>query len=471
MNIKIKLANNSLWAILASVFLIVFVLFDISKNNQNNTDNLFIDAENAYNVGDYSKSKKLFQIIVANSPNDLFANIRIADILTKAKKYDSAIEYINLIKDVNTTSDAVILQKLAENYFYKKNYAKSEELITASLNLNRNNLFLIKMMSNIHLIQGNYQDALTFLSTFDEDLLNDDLLFNKRIIQIYNKSLENSSSTNFEDMTLQNLFIKIENNLEDYNATDTKIFGATNICFELLQYNYFELAKPFSEDIINYNKYMDHGYFYKALSLLSLGYTSEAQELFKQAYSIKDSNVDNSLMVVLTNIVLNQSDQIDDSLEKLSKVLLEQDKYKLMEILKYANDNQKGLLALKIFEKFPQYLNDDLISIYFKVKFNAINDNYNNLLGDINRLFAESHYLNDRQKALLLGIKGYIIAKETNPIAGKDLILQGLELDNYSTFCYYFLSKVNLLQNDKVSYDINYAKAKEFDLYQELKYE
>mgnify|MGYP001360958323 CR=1 FL=1 len=471
MNIKIKLANNSLWAILASIFLIVFVLFDISKNNQSNTDNIFIDAENAYNVGDYSKSKTLFQKIVANNPNDLFPKIRIADILTKAKKYDSAIEYINSIKDVNTTNDAVVLQKLAENYFYKKNYDKSEELINASLNINKNNLFLIKMMTNIQLIQGNYQDAQAFLSTFDETLFNDDLLFNKRIIQIYNKSLENSSGTNFKDMTLQNLFIKIENNLEDYNATDTKIFGATNICFELLQYNYFELAKPFSEDIINYNKYMDHGYFYKGLSLLSMGYTSEAQELFKQAYSIKDSNVDNSLMVVLTNIVLNQSDQIDDSLEKLSKVLLEQDKYKLMEILKYANDNQKGLLALKIFEKFPQYLNDDLVSIYFKVKFNAINDNYNNLLGDINRLFAESHYLNDRQKALLLGIKGYIIAKETNPIAGKDLILQGLELDNYSTFCYYFLSKVNLLQNDKVSYDINYAKAKEFDLYQELKYE
>lgn len=471
MNIKIKLANNSLWAILASIFLVVFVLIDISRNSQNNTDNIFIDAENAYSVGDYAKSKYLFLQIVKNDPKDLLSNLRIADILTKVKKYDSSIEYINSLKDVDISNDSVILQRLAENYYYKKDYSKSEELIKTSLSINKNNLFLIKMMSNIQLIQGKYKDALTFLSTFDESIFDDDLLFNKRIIQIYNNSLENSSGTNFADMTLQNLYIKIENNLEDYKATDKKIFGATNICFELLQYNYFELAKPFAEDIISYNKYMDHGYFYKGVSLLALGYPLEAQELFKQAYSIKDTNVNNSLMVVLTNVALNQTDQIDDSLEKLSKVLLEQDKYKLMEILKYANDNQKSLLALKLFEKFPQYLNDDLVAIYFKVKFNAINGNYTDLLGDINRLFAESHYLNDRQKALLLGIKGYIIAKDTNPIAGKELVLQGLELDKYSHFCYYFLSKINLLQNDKLSYDINYAKAKEFDLYQELKYE
>jgi hypothetical protein len=362
-------------------------------------------------------------------------------------------------------------QKLAENYFFKKDYVKAEELIKTSLATNENNIFLIKMMLEIHLIQSKYQDALTFISTFDETIFDDELLFYKRIIQINNNDLQNSSTTNFIDKTIQNLFIKIENNLVDYKSSDKKIFGAINICFELLQYNYFDLAKPFAEDIIYQNKYMETGYFYKGVSLLALDYPIQAQELFKQAYTINSSNIDSALMIVLTNIVLEETDQIDASLDQLGKVMTDGDKYKFIELLKYTNEHQKTLLVNQLFQKFPQYFEGDLTAIYLKVKSNAINNNYEGLLGDINKIFAESHYLNDKQKAILLGIKGYIIAKETNPIAGKDLILKGLVLDKYSHFCYYYLAKINLLQNDKLSYDINNNKSKDFDLFQELKYE
>jgi len=471
MNIKIKLANNSLWAVVLSIALVVFVLFDASKNNRGNTDNLYINAENAFVIGDYSKSKELFEQIIADNPKDLLANIRISEILTKVRKYDLSIDYLNNLVKQHNIDENLIKQQLAENYYYKKDYIKAEELINATLITNKNNLFLIEMMLNINLLQGRYLDALTFISTFDESIFDDHLLFYKRIIQIYNNVLEKSSDTNFKDKTIQNLFLKIENNLEDYKLADKKVFGATNICFELLQYNYFELSKPFAEDIITYNNYMDYGYFYKGLSALSTDYPLLAEELFKQSFVVKDTNPNSALMLVLTNIVLDQSDQIDSSLEQLNKIITPDEKYKLIEILKYSNQYQKSTLGKKLFDKFPQYLSDDLTAVYFRVKFNAINGNFDNLLGDINRLFAESHYLNDKQKALLLSIKGYIIAKDTNVFAGKELIMQGIELDEYSHFCYYFLSKVNLLQNDNLSYDINYSKAKEIDLFQELKYE
>jgi hypothetical protein len=430
-----------------------------------------LNAENAFAVGDYVKARDLFQQAIQKDQASLLSKIRLADILTRVKKYDESIEYINSIKDTQGDYDTVMNQKLAENYFFKKDYTKSDDLIKTSLSTNGKNIFLIKLMLKTHLIQGRYQDALTFISTYDEAIFDDELLFYKRVIQINNSALHNSSTTYFDDKSIQNLFVKIENNIADYKSTDKKLFGAINICFELLQYNYFDLAKPFSEDIINLNRYMDTGYYYKGISLLALDYPEQAQELFKQAYTINASNVDFPLMIVLTNIILDQVDQIDNSLDILSKVIDESDKYKLIELLKYANENKKTHLVNKLFQKFPKYFEGDMTATYLKVKSNAITDNYEGLLGDINKLFADSHYLNYKQKVLLLSIKGYIIAKDTNQIAGKNLILKGLEIDKYCHFCYYYLAKINLLQNDKLSYDINYNKSKDFDIFQELKYE
>jgi hypothetical protein len=109
--------------------------------------------------------------------------------------------------------------------------------------------------------------------------------------------------------------------------------------------------------------------------------------------------------------------------------------------------------------------------MYLYVKFRAINGDFDNILGDINQVFSESQFLNNKQKALITGLKGYVIAKTSNLKAGKDLVYKGLDLDKHSYFCYYFLAKINLIENDTENYNLNINLAKQYDVYNEIKYE
>lgn len=471
MNIKIKFAENSFWAVIFSIVLIVFIFVNFSLNKNQSTDNQYLSAESLFNNSDLYKAKLAYESIIQKDPKDLLSYIRISEILTKEKRYDSAIAYLKDISPKFKNNDNDIIKKLGQNYYLKQDYVKSEEYFKLALNDNSNSQELIGLLTNQYLVQGKYSDSLTFLNNYKDDDLNDVNLFSKRLIQIFNGIDLNTSTTNFIDKSLQTLFLKIETNLPDYKDPTKKIFGATNIAFELLQYNYFELAKPFSEDIINANKYMDHGYFYKGMCLLNIGQFKEARELFNQAYLIDTKDINNNTMLLLSDIVNENTEKVSTDLVQIEKIYIPSDKYKLFELMKFANDKQKNTLALEVINKFNDQFNDDIFGLYFRVKFNALNNSYNDLLGDINKLFAESHYLNYKQKALLTGIKGFIIAKNTNIYAGKELINQCIEFDDVSPYCYYFLAKINMLQNDKLSYDINIEKAKSFDLFNELKYD
>jgi len=177
-------------------------------------------------------------------------------------------------------------------------------------------------------------------------------------------------------------------------------------------------------------------------------------------------------MAMATKMLMNRSEEVATVTNELKQTIQpDVDKYKLIELLKLANEYNKPILGDLIFKKFQSLLADDLTAIYLDIKFNAMNSTLKDQLGNINTLLSEAHYLNYKQEAIILGIKGYIISTTSNIPAGKDLVEQGLKIDDNSYFCYYFLAQIDKSLLDEAGYQSNLDKATKLDVNHEIVHE
>ena len=469
MNIKVKLSDNYILATILSI-LILFVFFLNIHNQSSQSDNVYVTAQRLIYEQDYQKAQEMYENIISNNPLDPAAFLKISEIYALKGNYTEAINFL-LKSSEGFTDNTLFLAQLPNYYYLSRNYEKAVETGYKYLSLKPDDSNVQTIIVNSLLVLSKYQQAADFLATYQDINLNEKNLFIKNILDLYYKKLTTTGTVTFKDNTINNLFLKIENNILDYQNSDKKIFASINITYELLQENYIELAKPFSEEIISLNNYLDFGYYYKGLILLKLGQFEESEKLFSKALDIKKDSTDYTVLLLASQIAQDKIDSVGITLLKLDKYLTESDKYKLSELLKLANDYKKTNLGLKIFQRYENYLNDDLVSLYLYIKFKALNNDYDNLLEDINQIYSESYYLNDVQKCVLLSIKGYVIAKTTNLKAGKELVIQALNLDTHSSFGYYYLAQINKLEKDNNSYNLNITEAKKFDYTNEFIYE
>jgi len=469
MNIKIKLADNYLLSSLAIVVIILVVFFNIN-NKSSQTDNVYDTAQRLIYKQDYFESQGMYENILRKNAQDMTSYLKIAEIQTLRGNFQLAIDY--LLKNSEKFENKLpFYSQITYNYYLIREYEQVLIYGEETLNFSFNDSFVQNLVVKSYVVLGRYKQAYDFISKYNENDLSEKNLFYKIVLGIYLGESKNTSVILFNDSLINNLYLKIENCLPDYQNITTKIFGSINITYELLEANYFELALPFTDEIIALNKYFAVGYYYKGFILLNIGEYSKAENLLTSALEMKNDSTDFAVLLIASQIAQNKSESVDISLLQLDKYISETDNYKLSELLKLSNAYKKSDYGLKIFKRYEPFLRDDLVSIYLAVKFEALNKYYNNLLDDINKILSEVYYLNDQQKAVLYGIKGFVLFTNSNMKAGEDLVKQGLILDKHSYFCYYYLAQINLLQNNQNGYNQNIANAKKYDYNNEFEYE
>ncbi|MCA9384042.1 tetratricopeptide repeat protein, partial [Candidatus Dojkabacteria bacterium] len=249
--------------VIQKLTIILLIVFTLSAciNNTEPSDH-YQEGNSFLENYQYSLALEQYKLAINDKPGNPDAYLAAADILMLKGDTEEAKEILVLAIE-QAEPLAEIHERLGTIYLKQGDFQKALEYFNTGLEISPNYENLIKLKLDALSLLDLLDERVEYAKTINDDKLSQEMLLVKGIILFEDKELslqvldEAKKGDNTAVADSANEAIA---SITSISADEDTLFNMSQLSFTLLKYDYFEIALPLNNKIIESNEYYETGY-------------------------------------------------------------------------------------------------------------------------------------------------------------------------------------------------------------------
>lgn len=444
-------------------FLITFVVITLTLagcSQKNSGENEFFKkGDDFLENNQYSLALEQYKLSINEQPELTESYTSAADILILKTNFEQAKEILLSGVDYADNQEA-IYERLALVEKELGNLAESLKYYEKTLGINPENKTAVLGKINILSLQEDSTALEEFVLKLDNIVLSQELLFIKGIVLYKTNNVESTAALELaKDGSNGSISDSSETaltNIEKINSNKNKLYNLATLTYQLLKHDYFEIALPFANELVEQNEYYETAFLYIGIINLETDNLDDAVLNLKRSSEINPDLLDTQIFLTQAYFKQNDNKNAKSTALNAKSLLKESNIEQFSELIDIVYVYDEYSTANNLLKDLSQRFTDKIPTKtrLLELKTNVRLKKYNNALKLEDELLKNESNLATSLQAEIYSFLGYANFKTGNKSIAIDQLKKAQTLDRAFALSYQFEGEILLDQE-------NYLEAKE----------